>query len=112
MCALLSSLPDRLTMTHRIPRIAVNVRVVKAEALYSLFKKVDGKWNRDRSTAFPLKYAMRIFGDLAVKNPYTYSIQAIEVECNRAQSKSNHFSSGCSRNFIKEEHVLPVDCRQ
>jgi hypothetical protein len=42
---------------------------------YSLFKLVNGRWFQMRVISYPAEFAVKVWGDLVVHNPQTYSIR-------------------------------------
>lgn len=85
-------------MTHKFPRIALNVRVAEPtlEPLYSVFEKT---WEGDYKThnwkqiglALPLKSCLKVYGNMAVRNPQSYEIRKAKLELPQACKHGNRF---------------------
>jgi len=78
-------------MTHRFPRVAMNVEVKTYEPLYSLFTYKDRKWIRIRSTCFPIKIARIVWKEAICNNPLSMDIRIVQVQSDKAEG-STHFS--------------------
>jgi hypothetical protein len=57
----------------------------KVPTLYSLFRKIDGRWNRIRTKAYPFHIAARIWGDESIYNPAEMQIKPVEIDCYAAK---------------------------
>lgn len=54
--------------------------------LYSLYRKTDtGVWRRQRTTAFPMNVAFKVWGLMAMENAKLYSIRRVQIQSLSAQ---------------------------
>jgi len=61
------------------------VNTAKATQLYSLCRKVNGKYIRIATKAYPVKTAFIVWGETYSMNPVELSIRPVKVECNEAK---------------------------
>lgn len=76
--------------THQMPSKAVcSLPIVKSGYLgsprYSLFKKVDGRWNQIRTVSYVPEMACRLWADFIALNPKVYSIRRASFDYNQAR---------------------------
>jgi hypothetical protein len=52
---------------------------------YSLYQKIDGRWNRIRVEAFPADFAVKVWSSRVCSDPFNYSIRKANVELDEAR---------------------------
>lgn len=81
--------------TFQLPRIACEVKLnlnPTCVPLFSLFEKIDGKWVRIRTTAFPWNFAAKVFRNAVLDNPYRREVRVVENISLKCSLKTQRFS--------------------
>jgi hypothetical protein len=77
-------------MVYRMPVKAVSslplpIHKYQPKPFFSLFKKVDGSWKQARTNVYSAEMACKVWGEIILKNPYSFTIRPATPESTRAK---------------------------
>lgn len=78
-------------MTHRMRAIGFTASLpivmigYQSKPVYSLFKKIDGKWYQVRTATHSAEMACRVWAEFVARNPISYSIRKASFVMNEAR---------------------------
>lgn len=71
--------------SKQVSHLPLPKSITEKREFYSLYQRINGRWNRVRVEAFPADFAVKVWSSRVCSDPFNYSIRSAKVQLDEAR---------------------------